>query len=62
MMSTLMGCDGAIGTTEQRFMAALSAATTVSMDPDGRLMLDGPGGSIAFVVAGQPAADAARVD
>jgi len=52
-MSTLIGCDGAIGTTEQRFMAALGAATTVSMDPEGRLMLDGPNGSIVFVVAGR---------
>ena len=55
LMSTAMGCMGAIGTTEQRFSTALSAATTVSIDPDGRMILDGPGGSITFVVAGQPA-------
>ncbi len=55
LMSTAMGCDGAIGTTEQRFSTALNAARTVSVDPDGRMILDGPGGSITFVVAGQPA-------
>ncbi len=53
LTSTLVGCDGAIGTTEQRFMAALSVATSVSIDPDGRMILDGPGGSITFEVAGQ---------
>jgi len=55
VISTAMGCENPIGATEQRFMAALTVATTVSMDPDGRMILDGPGGSITFVVAGQPA-------
>jgi len=55
IMSTLMGCDGPIGTTEMRFNAALAGATTVSIDPEGRLVLDGTSGAITFVVAPQPA-------
>jgi heat shock protein HslJ len=53
--STAMAClDGAVGATEQRFMAAMQGASSVSIDPDGRLVLDGSGGSITFVVAPQP--------
>ncbi|HEX6868902.1 MAG TPA: META domain-containing protein, partial [Candidatus Limnocylindrales bacterium] len=55
VISTAMGCEDPIGATEQRFMAALTKATTVSIEPDGRMVLDGPGGSILFEVAGQPA-------
>jgi heat shock protein HslJ len=50
LMSTLIGCDGAIGAVEGRFNTAIAGATSVSMDPEGRLVLDGPGGSITFVV------------
>ena len=53
--STAMAClDGAVGATEQRFMAAMQAASSVSVDPEGRLVLQGTGGSITFVVAPQP--------
>jgi hypothetical protein len=34
-------------------MAAMQGASSVSIDPDGRLVLDGSGGSITFVVAPQ---------
>jgi heat shock protein HslJ len=55
MRTTLMGCIGPIGDVEIRFSQAMGAATTATMDPDGRLVLDGPGGSIVFEVSGQPA-------
>jgi heat shock protein HslJ len=55
MGSTAIGCDGAIGATEQRFTAAMQGASSVSIDPEGRLVLDGSGGSITFVVAPQQA-------
>lgn len=55
LMSTLIGCDGAIGATETRFNTALAGASSVSIDPDGRLILDGTSGSITFIVAPQPA-------
>jgi heat shock protein HslJ len=47
---TLMACDGPVGTLEGRFFAALTGATAVSIDPDGRLILDGPGGRLVFEV------------
>ena len=55
-ISTAIGCDGAVGATEQRFMAALKGASSVAIDAEGRLLLDGTGGSITFSVApvGQP--------
>lgn len=53
LMSTLMGCDGAIGATEMRFNTALAGASTVAIDPEGRLVLDGTSGAITFVVAPQ---------
>ncbi len=53
LMSTLMGCDGAIGATEMRFNTALAGASTVSVDPEGRLVLDGTSGAITLVVAPQ---------
>jgi heat shock protein HslJ len=55
-ISTAIGCDGAVAATEQRFMAALKGASSVAIDADGRLLLDGTGGSITLVVApvGQP--------
>ena len=49
--STAMAClDAAVMATEQRFMAAMQGASSVSIDPDGRLILDGSGGSITFEV------------
>jgi heat shock protein HslJ len=54
--STAMAClDGAVGATEQRFVAAMQGASSVSIDPEGRLVLQGSGGSVTFVVAPQPA-------
>ncbi len=49
LISTAVGCGGAVGFVEQRFDAALRAASSVTIDPAGRLVLDGPGGSIAFL-------------
>jgi len=52
MGSTAMAClDPAIGATEGRFMAAMEGASSVSIDPVGRMILDGSGGSITFEVA-----------
>jgi heat shock protein HslJ len=52
--STAMAClDAGIGATEQRFMAAMQGASSVSIDPEGRLVLNGSGGSITFDVAPQ---------
>jgi heat shock protein HslJ len=54
--STAMAClDGAINATEQRYMAAMQGASSVSIDPAGRMIFDGSGGSITFEVAPQPA-------
>ena len=54
--STAMAClDGAINATEQRFTAAMQGASSVSIDPAGRMIFDGSGGSITFEVAPQPA-------
>jgi heat shock protein HslJ len=47
-----MACvDPAIEATEGRFMGALQGASSVSIDPTGRMILDGSGGSITFEVA-----------
>ena len=56
LATTLVGCQGAVGAVEQRFVKALDGATTVSMDPDGRLIIDGSGGSITLEVSAQPSA------
>ena len=54
--STAMAClDQAVSATEQRFMAALEGASSVSIDPVGHLVLDGSAGSITFEVAPQQA-------
>jgi putative lipoprotein len=54
MGSTAMAClDPAIGATEERFMGAMQGASSVSIDPQGRMILDGSGGSITFEVAPQ---------
>ena len=50
--STGIGCDDPVGAVERRFVDAMTGARTVTLDPDGRLLIDGPGGSITFVVAG----------
>ena len=56
MGSTAMAClDPAIGATEGRFTAAMQGASSVSIDPAGRMIFDGSGGSITFEVAPQPA-------
>jgi heat shock protein HslJ len=51
LRQTLMGCIGPIGEVEGRFSAALTGATTASIDADGRLTIDGTAGAITFVVA-----------
>ena len=54
--STAMAClDPAISATEGRFMGAMQGASSVSIDPAGRMILDGSGGSITFEVAPQQA-------
>ena len=56
MGSTAMAClDPAIGATEGRFTSAMQGASSVSIDPSGRMILDGGGGSITFEVAPQEA-------
>ena len=56
MGSTAMAClDPAIAATEGRFMGAMQGASSVSIDPAGRMILDGSGGSITFEVAPQQA-------
>jgi heat shock protein HslJ len=56
MGSTAMAClDPAIGATEGPFMGAMQGASSVSIDPAGRMIFDGGGGSITFEVAPQPA-------
>jgi hypothetical protein len=42
-----------VGDTEALFANAFAAATSVSMDQEGNLILDGPDGSIRFVVEPQ---------
>jgi heat shock protein HslJ len=49
LMSTMMGCEAAIGEVEGRFDAALNGADRVSFDADGRLVIDGTGGSVTFL-------------
>jgi heat shock protein HslJ len=54
MGSTAMACLApGIGETEQRFMTAMQGASSVSIDPDGRMIIDGSGGSVTFTVAPQ---------
>ena len=54
MGSTAMAClDPAIQATEGAFMGAMEGASSVSIDPEGRMILDGSGGSITFEVAPQ---------
>jgi heat shock protein HslJ len=52
--STAMACvDAAVTATEGRFMGAMQGASSVSIDPAGRMIFDGSGGSITFEVAPQ---------
>ena len=46
---TLMACIGPIGEVEGRFTQAMSGATTATTDAEGRLIIDGTGGSIVFI-------------
>jgi len=56
MGSTAMAClDPAIEATEKSFNAAMQGASSVSIDPAGRMIFDGSGGSITFEVAPQQA-------
>lgn len=45
---TRMACDDAIGRLEGAFTSALTAATTATVDPDGRLHVGGTGGEIVL--------------
>ena len=48
-----VGCNGAMGEIERLFDIALRGASSASIDPAGRLVIDGSGGSITFVAAPQ---------
>ncbi len=50
LVSTKIGCEAPISAMEQHFAAALEGATTASIDETGRLVLDGPTGSITLEV------------
>ena len=49
MRMTMMACIGPIGDVEGRFTQAMTGATTATTDAEGRLILDGPGGSVVFI-------------
>ena len=49
MRMTLMACIGPIGEVEGRFTAAMTGATTATVDALGHLVIDGTAGSIVFV-------------
>ena len=52
--STAMACvDAAVSAMEGQFMGAMQGASSVSIDPQGRMILDGSGGSITFEVSSQ---------
>jgi heat shock protein HslJ len=54
MGSTAMAClDPVTGAMEGQFMGAMQGASSVSIDPAGRMIFDGSGGSITFEVAPQ---------
>ena len=56
MGSTAAACvDQAIGAIETKFTSAMQGASSVSIDPAGRMIFDGSGGSITFEVAPQQA-------
>jgi heat shock protein HslJ len=48
---TLMGCPEPIGSIEAGFVATLTGLKSASMDDNGRLVLDGPGGQVLLVRA-----------
>jgi heat shock protein HslJ len=54
MVSTLIGCDGALGTQEQAFMAALADTTNWSISASGDLRLTGGGDILAKPIPQQP--------
>ena len=49
MRMTLMACSDEIGEVEGRYVAAMTGATTATVDAEGRLVIDGTAGSIVFV-------------
>ena len=51
LSTTLMLCDGPAGAAETAFSQAINQAQSASIDPEGRLVLTGPGGEIVLVVA-----------
>jgi heat shock protein HslJ len=51
---TKMACDPARGQVEAAFSRAIAAATSASMDTEGRLVLAGPGGEIVLAVDAVP--------
>jgi heat shock protein HslJ len=53
-VSTAVNCAGAVGEVENLFYDAMRGVTSASIDPAGRLVIDGSGGSITFVAAPQP--------
>ena len=55
MAMTAMGClEPGRGEVEALFTKALGQASSASMDPQGRLVLSGPGGEIVLAVDGVP--------
>jgi len=52
--STLIGCDDALGTQEQAFLAALDDAATWGIGSDGRLTIKGGGDLVATPTPQQP--------
>jgi len=52
LRTTLMACIGPVGEIEQKFNAALAGATSVAVDGDGHLVIDGTGGSIVLAGTG----------
>jgi heat shock protein HslJ len=45
---TMMACDDAVGDVESAFTKALGGASEAAIDSQGRLILNGPDGSISF--------------
>jgi heat shock protein HslJ len=52
---TKMACDAARNEVETRFTQAIAEVTSASIDPDGRLVLNGPAGEIVLTVDAVPA-------
>jgi heat shock protein HslJ len=54
IMSTLIGCDDALGTQEQAFVKALDGATNWSIGSNGNLTITGDGNIVATPIPQQP--------